>query len=92
LGRRANVTASYVWRLENAGASPGIDLVARLAAALGTTTHDLLPAQPPEDPSAVAREQARRLFESVMQKADAHALAVLNPLLAMFLESAGKRG
>jgi hypothetical protein len=31
LGRRANVSASYIWRLETAGASPGIDLVARLA-------------------------------------------------------------
>jgi len=38
LGRRAHVTASYVWRLESGGAAPGIDLVARLARALGTTS------------------------------------------------------
>src|SRR5262245_53124217 len=43
LSRRAQVTASYIWRLESGGAAPGIDLVARLARALGTTTHDLMP-------------------------------------------------
>ena len=31
LARAAQVTASYIWRLESAGAAPGIDLVSRLA-------------------------------------------------------------
>ena len=82
LGRQANVTASYIWRLENAGASPGIDLVARLAKALGTTSHDLLPAAAPTDTIPVLREQARRLFESLVGSADRELLVMLNQLLA----------
>src|SRR6059058_3115450 len=64
LSRRANVTTSYIWRLESGGAAPGIDLVARLARALGTTTHDLLPAGAPPDTTAVLREQACGLFDA----------------------------
>src|SRR5437016_5255874 len=61
LGRRATVTSSYIWRLESGGAAPGIDLVARLAAALGTTSHDLMPVTAPPDTMAVLRDQARQL-------------------------------
>ena len=42
LARQAHVTASYAWRLEGGGAAPCIDLLDRLAAALGTTAADLL--------------------------------------------------
>jgi transcriptional regulator with XRE-family HTH domain len=91
LSRRAHVTASYIWRLESGGASPGIDLVTRLARALGTTTHDLLPQAAPPDTLAVLRDQARRLFESLLAAADRETLLMLNPLLARLAESAGKR-
>ena len=37
LARQAHVTVSYIGRLESAGAAPGIDLVERLAKALGKT-------------------------------------------------------
>jgi len=82
LGRRANVTASYIWRLESAGASPGIDLVARLAKALDTTSHDLMPAIGQPETATVLREQAKRLFESLVGKADRELLLMLNQLLA----------
>jgi transcriptional regulator with XRE-family HTH domain len=65
LGRRAQVTTSYIWRLESGGAAPGIDLVARLARALGTTSHDLLPAGAPPETIAVLRDQARGLFDAL---------------------------
>jgi transcriptional regulator with XRE-family HTH domain len=59
LAATAEVTISYITRLENGSSAPGIDLVARLAAALGTTVADLLPATTPPDDLAVLREQAK---------------------------------
>lgn len=91
LGRRADVTASYVWRLETGGAAPGIDLVARLASALGTTSHDLLPATAPPETTAVLHDQARRLFDALLAAADRETLLMLNPLLARLGEAAGRR-
>lgn len=67
--------------------APGIDLVARLAAALGTTVPDLPPTIP-ADTLAVLRYQARSLFETLMQSADREALQMLCPLLARLNESA----
>jgi len=82
LGRRANVTASYIWRLESAGASPGIDLVARLAQALGTTSHDLQPATTPADTTTVLREEIRKNIDTILNKADREMLIMLNQLSA----------
>ena len=87
LSRRANVTASYVWRLETGGSAPGIDLVARLAAALGTTTHDLMPVTAPPDTMAALRDEARRLFEALLTAGDRETLLMLNPLLARLVEA-----
>lgn len=80
LAQKAKVTANYIGRLENAGAAPGIDLVERLATALGTTTTDLLPTTAPADPQVVLREQARRLLDRLVQ--DPEALTFLVPLMA----------
>ncbi len=91
LSRKAHVTPSYVWRLESGGAAPGIDLVARLARALGTTSHDLLPGAAPPDTLAVLRDQARRLFDTLLAAADRETLLMLNPLLARLAE-ASERG
>jgi transcriptional regulator with XRE-family HTH domain len=91
LAERAGVTPTYVSKLEGAGAAPGIDLVGKLAEALGAAVTDLVPARPPKDPSAVSREQARALFEAVMAAADAQTFALLNPFLALLAESSGKR-
>jgi transcriptional regulator with XRE-family HTH domain len=91
LARRARVTATYVSKLESAGAAPGIDLVGKLAAALGAGVTDLIPFPPPTDGSAVSREQARTLFEALMKVADPQTFALLNPFLALLVESSGKR-
>jgi transcriptional regulator with XRE-family HTH domain len=87
LARGAGVTPTYIGRLESAGASPGIDLVDRLARALGTTTHDLLPTTARPDTLAMLREQARRLFDGLVQAADRETLQMLCPLLARLGES-----
>ena len=87
LARAAHVTTSYIGRLEAGGAAPGIDLVDRLASALGTTMTDLLPTVASPDTQAALRDQARRLFDSLIQAADREALQMLCPLLARLNES-----
>ena len=87
LARRADITTSYVWKLESAGAAPGIDLVDRLAAALGTTSHDLLPLSDRPDTTAALKERARGLFDALLSAADHETLLMLNPLLAKLTES-----
>jgi transcriptional regulator with XRE-family HTH domain len=87
LAGRAEVTAGYVGRLERGGAAPGIDLVDRLARALGTTAADLLPASAPPETDEVLRQQARRLFDALLSAADRETLLLLNPLLALLNEA-----
>src|SRR5438552_16553710 len=65
LAERANLTETYLSRLESAGSTPGIDLVARLADALGTTVHDLLPITAPPDTRTVLLQQAERLVSTI---------------------------
>jgi transcriptional regulator with XRE-family HTH domain len=91
LGKAAHVTASYIWRLESGGASPGIDLVARLAKALGTTAQELMPETAPPDTTAVLRDQARALFEALLTAADRETLLMLNPLLAQLATASERR-
>ena len=87
LARRAHVSGAYVWRLESGGAAPGLDLVARLAQALGTTSHDLMPTTAPPDTMAMLREQVRKLFEALVTSADRETLLMLYPLLARLVEA-----
>ena len=87
LARQAHVTPSYVWRLESAGAAPGIDLVSRLAAALGTNIHDLLPETASVETVPVLQERARTLFDGLIETADRETLLMLCPLLARLGES-----
>ena len=90
LARQAHVTTSYIGRLEAGGAAPGIDLVDRLATALGTTVNDLLPTTVSPDTQAVLRDQARRLAEALIVAADRETLAMLCPLLARLVENTNR--
>jgi transcriptional regulator with XRE-family HTH domain len=83
LAEQAHVTASYIWRLESGAAAAGIDLVDRLATALGTTALERL-VTTPSDTVAVLKEQAKRLFETVVASADRDDLVALDPILARF--------
>lgn len=91
LGQRAKITSSYVGRLESGGAAPGIDLVRRLAEALGTSVHDLLPTDSPPDTEAILRDRAKSLFDDLVGGADRETLLMLVPLLARLGESPTRR-
>jgi hypothetical protein len=80
LSLRAHVTACYIWRLESGGAAPGIDLVARLSRALGTTSHGLMPATALTGTMGVLHEQACGLLETLLTAADRDTMLMLNPL------------
>lgn len=87
LAQRAAVTPTYIGRLESAGAAPGIDTVDRLAAALGTTVHDLLPLAAPPDTLDVLKGRGRTLFDELLQKSDRELMQLVVPLLARLVEA-----
>ena len=87
LARRSHVTTSYITRLERATSAPGIDLVDRLAQALGCTVSDLLPTADPPDQGAVLRDQVRRLSEALAGGSDAATLSLAAQLLARLASS-----
>ena len=90
LARLATVSESYIRRLESAGAAPGIDLIDRLAVALGTTVGDLLPPTSQPDDLAVLRTQARRLCEAILQTEDRQTLSLLTQFLARLSETTSR--
>jgi transcriptional regulator with XRE-family HTH domain len=85
------VTATDVSKLESAGAAPGIDLADKLATALGVNLADLFPLPLKGDPATVSRAHARHLFDALLKSADQQTFALLNPFLALLVESSGKR-
>jgi transcriptional regulator with XRE-family HTH domain len=87
LAEKAQVTAAYVWRLESAGAAPGVDLVERLAKALAITASELIETDEIPDTVVLLQEQAKKLFDGILKVADRDALLMLNPLLARLSES-----
>ena len=90
LANRAVVTPTYIAKLEGATVAPGIDLVARLSKALGTSISDLLPEEAVPDPLPLLKEQLGKLCET-MKAADRDTLLMLVPLLARLLESPTRR-
>jgi transcriptional regulator with XRE-family HTH domain len=91
LSRQAHVTISYVSRLESGKIAPGIDMVERLAAALGAAVTDLLPATRAPDALAVLKAQAKRLLETLLERGNPEAFLRLNPYLALLVEASTKR-
>lgn len=87
LARRSHVTTSYITRLERATSAPGIDLVAKLAQALGCTVSDLLTEADPPDHTAVLQDQVRRLSEQLVGGSDAATLALVAQVLARISSS-----
>jgi transcriptional regulator with XRE-family HTH domain len=90
LARLAEVSVTHLSELENAEIAPGIDLVDRLARALGAAVADLLPSTAPE-PLPVLRAQAERLFATLLERGDRDTFLRLNPFLALLVEAAAKR-
>jgi transcriptional regulator with XRE-family HTH domain len=87
LASGASITTNYVSRLEGGGPAPGIDLVARLASALGVPLADLLLAIPVPDDLAVARQQVKRLFDTLLQSEDRAVMLLLTQVLARLVEA-----
>jgi transcriptional regulator with XRE-family HTH domain len=87
LAGSADVTVSYISKLEAGGAAPGIDLLERLATALQVNLSDLLPT--PSAPATVVayREQVKELIDSVVAKAGTETLSMLTLLLTRLSES-----
>lgn len=88
LARAATVTVSYIWKLESGLSAPGLDLLARLATALGVDLVKLLPTSAPVDPADVLRRRVRSLLDEVLKKSDSDSLQLLAGLLAKFRETA----
>ena len=87
LAQAAKITTSYVGRLESGGAAPGIDLVARLAKALGTSVEHLVSGETTPDEESILRKRAKALFDDLLKSADRETLLMLCPLLARLGES-----
>jgi transcriptional regulator with XRE-family HTH domain len=90
LARQAEVTTNYISRLEGGGAAPGIDLVARLALALGVAVVELLPTEAEVDELAIARQRAKKLFDELLRCDDRAVLLVLTQVLARLAEATNR--
>lgn len=86
LAQAAEITVTYVSKLEAGGAAPGIDLLERLARALQVATIDLLPPRTDKSPEE-KREDVRRLLDGVLAIAGPDTVNVLAELLARLAES-----
>jgi transcriptional regulator with XRE-family HTH domain len=89
-GSQAEATTNYVSRLEGGGAAPGIDLAARLAAALGVQVAELLPTKTDLDDLALTRRQAKKLFEELVESEDRAVLLLLTQLLVRLSEATNR--
>jgi transcriptional regulator with XRE-family HTH domain len=91
LARSAQVSVSYVSRLEGGQVAPGIDLAERIAESIAVPLAELLPSKEVPDPMPQLKEQARKLLESLIRHGDAQAFTQLNPIMSLILESATRR-
>jgi transcriptional regulator with XRE-family HTH domain len=90
LAQKADISPTYVSEMETGDTTPGIDLIARLAGALGVAPSELLPSEE-EDPLPALKEQARKLTDTLFKSGDAEAFLKLNPILALLVEDLGRR-
>src|SRR5580692_10828492 len=87
LAKKANVTVTYISRLEAGSSAPGIDLLDRLAQALVVEVISLLP--PPALPSGVEghRQQVKAMFDALLPRLGQETLSILEGLLFRLAES-----
>jgi len=90
LAAGANVSVPYVGRLERGETAPGIDLLGRLATALGAGPAELLPTEP-GDPDEVLRRRISELMESILRQADRETLLMLAPWLSTVEDALSRR-
>jgi transcriptional regulator with XRE-family HTH domain len=77
LAAKAGVNLSYLNKLERAEATPGLDVIARLAEALGVAASELVSPPGKSDPLPAMRQQALRNLEAAIAKSDRTVLEML---------------
>jgi transcriptional regulator with XRE-family HTH domain len=82
LAHDANVTLTYISRLEAGGAAPGIDLLERLAVALDAHVTDLLPTPSHPSTAAETRDGVKALVLQTIEQAGPETLSMLQSLMA----------
>jgi transcriptional regulator with XRE-family HTH domain len=92
LAERAMLSANHVNSLEAGRAAPGLDVMDRLASALGTTLAGMLPDGDAPAETDTLRAEAERLFRGIVGSADRETLRALVPLLARFADEPVGRG
>jgi transcriptional regulator with XRE-family HTH domain len=90
LASLAQIHPSYLTRLEAGRSAAGIDLVEKLATALGVTLADLLPTERVDRSHALKRE-VRSKTEAIMADAEEGDLALLSSLLSVFQRGLSRR-
>jgi transcriptional regulator with XRE-family HTH domain len=85
IARRAHVTITYISKLESGLTAPGIDLLERIASALGVHVVELLPArsESPDD----ERLQAQANFDAILAKAGRESISMMNQFFTRLRES-----
>lgn len=86
LATRAHITVSYVSTLEAGSVSPGIDLLERLAHALGVNVVDLLPGVVGSQVIEL-REDLRKRFDTVLATAGFETLSMMKTMLECLASS-----
>lgn len=92
LAEKATVNIGYIGKLERGEAAPGLDMVARLADALGVPLERLLsdagrPAKPPD----AVKEQVRRQFEKLLSRDDVPAMQSLSVVIGLMDNALARR-
>ena len=91
LAAKAAVNLSYYNKLERAEAEPGLELIGRLAEALGIPISDLVSVEASKrEPLPALRSLARENFERAIQKGSGQELAMMT-MLGALLDSALSR-
>ena len=91
LARQAHVALSHLSKLERGDAAPGLDLIDRLAQALGITVSGLLPTTGSSEAAEGQRERVRKQFEGLVSEAGSDTLSVLEGLMTRLAESASSK-
>ena len=83
LAQRAIVTTSYIGKLERAEAAAGIDMLGRLAEALGIQPERLIAGTHAASSLPVARDQIQRHIKRLLGRDDAQGLQAVAVVLSL---------
>jgi transcriptional regulator with XRE-family HTH domain len=90
LAELADIHWSYLSRLEKGRSAPGVDIVEKLASALGVLIADLLPTER-TDRTAALKAAIQTQAEAIMADAEEGDLSLLSSLLSVFQRGMTRR-